>query len=130
MLKGGLIGCRKRLITLRKSLLPQVSRKIPEKAKRQELLRSAGAWYNVSLPPGAHPSASAEVGLLGYVNPSSAVAALSESSETRHGGYLAEDGGGHDSPVKNFSLGSGLAQKNRPLEVALEYDFEPFFEFI
>ena len=37
---------------------------------------------------------------------------------------------GHDSPVNNFSLGSGLAQKKRPLEVALEYDFEPFFEFI
>jgi hypothetical protein len=87
MLKGGLLGCRKRLITLHKSLLPQVSRKIPEKAKRQELLRSAGAWDKVSLPPGAHPSASAEVGLLGYVNPSSAVAASPESSGMRHGRY-------------------------------------------
>ena len=31
MLKGGIMGCRKRLITLRKSLLPQVSRKTIEK---------------------------------------------------------------------------------------------------
>merc|ERR1712146_364527 len=31
MLKGAVIGCRKRLITMRKSLLPQVSRKATEK---------------------------------------------------------------------------------------------------
>merc|ERR1719510_1293530 len=31
MLRGGVMGCRKRLITMRKSLLPQVSRKANEK---------------------------------------------------------------------------------------------------
>mmetsp|Transcript_48942 Transcript_48942/g.136152 ORF Transcript_48942/g.136152 Transcript_48942/m.136152 type:complete len:92 (-) Transcript_48942:42-317(-) len=31
MVKGGVIGCRKRVITLRKSLLPQVSRRSLEK---------------------------------------------------------------------------------------------------
>merc|ERR1711988_2029710 len=31
MLKGAVMGCRKRLITMRKSLLPQVSRKATEK---------------------------------------------------------------------------------------------------
>merc|ERR1712183_530649 len=31
MLKGTVMGCRKRIITLRKSLLPQVSRKATEK---------------------------------------------------------------------------------------------------
>merc|ERR1712224_402330 len=31
MLKGGVVGCRKRIITLRKTLLPQVSRKATEK---------------------------------------------------------------------------------------------------
>merc|ERR1712060_115433 len=33
MLKGGIMGCRKRLITLRKSLLPQVSRKATDKVE-------------------------------------------------------------------------------------------------
>jgi len=31
MIKGGIVGCRKRIITLRKSLLPQVSRRATEK---------------------------------------------------------------------------------------------------
>merc|ERR1711920_294289 len=33
MVRGGIMGCRKRLITLRKSLLPQVSRKATEKVE-------------------------------------------------------------------------------------------------
>jgi hypothetical protein len=43
------------------------------------------ALHFVSLPPGALLSAPAEVGLLEYVDPSYAAAALSEPSETRHG---------------------------------------------
>ncbi len=39
----------------------------------------------LSPSPGARPSASAEGGLLGFVDPSFASGALSESSETRHG---------------------------------------------
>ena len=33
MLKGGIMGCRKKIITLRKSLLPQVSRRATEKVE-------------------------------------------------------------------------------------------------